>query len=45
MVSDIYTQFSSYTFSLIPMFVIMGYFAEMSGMTVRLFDAFYMWVG
>jgi C4-dicarboxylate transporter, DctM subunit len=45
LVSDLYTQFSSYTFSLIPMFVIMGYFAEMSGMTVRLFDAFYTLVG
>jgi len=40
MVSDIYTQLNSYSFSLIPMFVIMGYFAEMSGMTKRLFDAF-----
>ncbi len=45
MVSDIYTQLNSYSFSLIPMFVIMGYFAEMSGMTKRLFDAFYVWVG
>jgi C4-dicarboxylate transporter DctM subunit len=44
-VSDLYTQFNSFTFSLIPMFVIMGYFAEMSGMTVRLFDAFYTLVG
>ncbi len=44
-VSDIYTQLNSYSFSLIPMFVIMGYFAEMSGMTKRLFDAFYIWVG
>lgn len=44
-VSDIYTQLNSYSFSLIPMFVIMGYFADMSGMTKRLFDAFYVWVG
>ena len=41
LVSDMFTQLNSYSFSLIPMFVIMGYFAEMSGMTVRLFDAFY----
>jgi C4-dicarboxylate transporter DctM subunit len=45
LVSDIFTQLNSYTFSLIPMFVIMGYFAEMSGMTKRLFEAFYVWVG
>ena len=45
LVSDIYLQFNSYTFSLIPMFVIMGYFADLSGMTVRLFDAFYVLIG
>jgi len=45
LVSDLFTQFFSYTFSLIPMFVIMGYFAEMSGMTTRLFDSFYILVG
>ena len=44
-VSDMYTQLNSYSFSLIPMFVIMGYFADMSGMTKRLFDTFYVWVG
>ena len=45
MVLDMYTQLNSYSFSLIPMFVIMGYFADMSGMTKRLFDAFYVLVG
>jgi len=42
---DIFERFSSYSFSIIPMFVLMGYFAAMTGMTERLYKVAYVWVG
>ncbi len=42
---DIYEQFSSYPLSVIPMFILMGEFAFASGISKRLFDTTYTWVG
>ncbi len=42
---DIFTQFSSYPLSVIPMFILMGSFAYASGISRRLYDAAYTWVG
>ncbi len=42
---DIFERFSSYTFSVIPMFILMGYFAAMTGMTERLYKVAYVWLG
>ncbi len=44
-VSDIYSQFNTYTFSAVPMFILMGYFAASSGITDKLFDVAYKWMG
>jgi C4-dicarboxylate transporter DctM subunit len=44
-VSDMYSQFNSFPFSAVPMFILMGYFTASAGMTGRLFDAAYAWVG
>jgi tripartite ATP-independent transporter DctM subunit len=43
--TDIFTQFSSYSLSPIPTFILMGTFAFASGITKRLYDAAYAWVG
>ncbi|MBL7061596.1 MAG: TRAP transporter large permease [Dehalococcoidia bacterium] len=42
---DIFDQFSSYPLSVIPMFILMGSFAFASGISTRLFDTAYKWVG
>src|SRR5699024_2708500 len=43
--SDIYRQFSSYTMAVIPLFVFMGQVVYQSGMSTKLFDAAYKWIG
>jgi len=42
---DFYTNFSSYTLTVIPLFVLMGAFASASGMSKRLYDASYSLLG
>ena len=42
---DIYEQFSSYPLSVIPMFILMGSFAFASGISKRLYETTYTWVG
>ena len=42
---DIYESFTSYPLSVIPMFVLMGSFAFASGISQRLYDTTYTWVG
>ena len=42
---DIYSTFSSYTLSVIPMFVFMGYIAFYSGIGSRLFNFAYKLIG
>jgi len=42
---DIFAQFSSYSLSVIPMFILMGTLAHASGISRRLYDAGYAWVG
>ena len=42
---DIFETFSSYPLSVIPMFILMGTFAFASGISRRLYDTAYAWVG
>jgi tripartite ATP-independent transporter DctM subunit len=42
---DIFETFSSYPLSVIPMFILMGSFAFASGISERLFQTTYAWVG
>jgi C4-dicarboxylate transporter DctM subunit len=42
---DIYYAFTSYPLSVIPMFILMGSFAFASGISKRLYDTAYDWVG
>jgi C4-dicarboxylate transporter, DctM subunit len=42
---DIFETFTSYSLSVIPMFILMGSFAFASGMSGRLFSTTYTWVG
>jgi C4-dicarboxylate transporter DctM subunit len=42
---DIFEQFSSYPLSVIPMFILMGSFAFAAGISRRLYDTAYSWVG
>jgi C4-dicarboxylate transporter DctM subunit len=42
---DIFQTFSSYPLSVIPMFVLMGNFAFASGISHRLYETAYAWVG
>jgi C4-dicarboxylate transporter DctM subunit len=42
---DIFESFSSYPLSVIPMFILMGSFAFASGISERLFQTTYTWVG
>ncbi len=42
---DIFEQFSSYPLTVIPMFILMGTFAFASGISRRLYDTSYTWVG
>ena len=45
LVRDVFEQFSSYPLSVIPMFILMGTFAYASGISRRLYDTGYAWVG
>jgi len=45
MARDIFNTFSSYSLSVIPMFIIMGTFAFASGISQRLFKTTYTWIG
>ncbi|OGC95560.1 MAG: C4-dicarboxylate ABC transporter permease [candidate division Zixibacteria bacterium RBG_16_53_22] len=42
---DVYTQFSAYTLTAITTFITMGCYAYATGITGRLYDASYKWVG
>ena len=42
---DIFESFSSYPLSVIPMFILMGSFAYASGISERLYQTTYTWVG
>jgi C4-dicarboxylate transporter DctM subunit len=42
---DVFGQFSSYPLSVIPMFILMGSFAFAAGISRRLYDTAYSWVG
>ncbi|SMX51236.1 TRAP transporter large permease [Actibacterium lipolyticum] len=43
--SETYTTFSSYSLTIIPMFLLMGQFATLSGMSAALFKASESWLG
>ncbi len=43
--TEVYTQFSSYSLSIVPLFILMGQFATVSGMSRRLFKAGEAWLG
>ncbi len=43
--TNVWEQFSSYGLSVIPLFVLMGQFAYRAGVTERLYQAAYKWVG
>lgn len=43
--SETYTTFSSYSLTIIPMFLLMGQFATLSGMSAALFKAAESWLG
>lgn len=43
--ADIFDNFTSYTLTVIPLFVFMGQIAFHSGISRRLFDATYKWIG
>ena len=43
--SESYTTFSSYSLSIIPMFLLMGHFATLGGMSQALFKAAESWLG
>lgn len=42
---DLYDTFSSYNLTVIPLFILMGQIAYHSGISKRLFDAAYAWLG
>lgn len=44
-VSDFFNTFSHYSFTVLPLFVLMGAFVHESGISARLFDAAYKWFG
>ncbi len=43
--TEVYTQFSSYSLSIVPLFILMGQFATLSGMSRKLFLAGEAWLG
>lgn len=43
--SETYTTFSNYSLSIVPMFLLMGYFATLGGMSQALFKAAESWLG
>jgi len=42
---DLFVQFSSFPLSVIPMFILMGSFAFAAGISTKLFETAYTWVG
>ncbi len=42
---DVFEQFTSYPLSVIPMFILMGSFAFAAGISRRLYDTAYTWIG
>ena len=42
---EIWSSFSSYSLTVIPLFILMGQIAYYSGISKRLYDAAYMWIG
>jgi len=45
MISDLYTTFTSYGLTVIPLFILMGQIAFHSGISKRLFNTAYHWLG
>lgn len=45
MSTNVWTQFSSYSLSVVPLFVLMGQFAYRAGITERLYQSAYTWFG
>jgi tripartite ATP-independent transporter DctM subunit len=43
--ADLWNTFSSWGFTVIPLFILMGYLAFNSGIAERLYDAAYKWIG
>src|SRR5690625_4857625 len=43
--ADLWDQFSSYSLSVIPLYILMGEIVYRSGITSKLFDASYKWIG
>lgn len=43
--SDMYRQFSSYSMAVVPLFIFMGQIIFHTGMSTKLFDAAYKWIG
>ncbi|HAV09829.1 MAG TPA: C4-dicarboxylate ABC transporter permease, partial [Rhodobacteraceae bacterium] len=43
--SEVYSTFSSYSLSIVPMFLLMGQFATLGGMSQALFKAAESWLG
>jgi tripartite ATP-independent transporter DctM subunit len=43
--ADLWNTFSKYGFTVIPLFILMGYVAFNAGIAERLFDAAYKWIG
>ncbi|MEQ8399937.1 MAG: TRAP transporter large permease [Roseitalea porphyridii] len=43
--TETFTTFSSYSLSIVPMFLLMGYFATLGGMSQALFKAAEAWIG
>jgi tripartite ATP-independent transporter DctM subunit len=43
--ADLWNTFSKYGFTVIPLFILMGYVAFHAGIAERLFDAAYRWIG
>lgn len=44
-VTTLYNKFTSYSFSAVPLFILMGYLAYHAGMLERLFDTAKKWIG
>ncbi|MGB1208048.1 MAG: TRAP transporter large permease, partial [Paracoccaceae bacterium] len=43
--TEVYTTFANYSLSIVPMFLLMGYFATLGGMSQALFKAAESWLG
>lgn len=43
--ADLWNQFSSYSLSIIPLYILMGEIVYRAGITSKLFDAAYKWIG